>query len=215
MELFFQMKNQYNRADIRTIRRERMFRIWRVLPLLPPNGCNERRTNIQIRYPWRFHRFWNLREENDDRELSRCYFGETLERRCFGRIRASQSHWGIDRSWYEQTCGQEKTNRNSRRNFRQTGNPRKEVSRSRDSSDNREDPRKGGVQGRGEAAQQKVRESSEAYRSPLPHPKRFTVGGSGEKDDLTGGLHTDGLHPNPEYLQRYSEDLYDALKPLF
>ena len=46
-------------------------------------------------------------------------------------------------------------------------------------------------------------------------PKRFTVGGSGEKDDLTGGLHTDGLHPNPENLQRYSEDLYDTLKPLF
>ena len=42
-------------------------------------------------------------------------------------------------------------------------------------------------------------------------PKRFHVGNEGE---LTGGLSSDGLHPNPEYLQKYSEDIYDALKPL-
>ena len=95
------------------------------------------------------------------------------------------------------------------------GNHRKEVPRSRDSSDNREDPRKGGVQGRGEAAQQKYEKVAKPTGAHFHTPKLFTVGGSGEKDDLTGGLHTDGLHPNPEYLQRYSEDLYDALKTLF
>ena len=100
------------------------------------------------------------------------YPGATLERLSSDAVLeefVKASHWGSDRSWYQQSCGQEKTNRNSRRNCGQTGNPRKEVPRSRDSSDNREDPRKGGVQRRGEAAQQEVRESSEAYRSPPPN----------------------------------------------
>ena len=43
-------------------------------------------------------------------------------------------------------------------------------------------------------------------------PRRFHVGNEG--GELTGGLSSDGLHPNPEYLQKYSEDIYDALKPL-
>ena len=192
-----------------------MFRIRIVLPLRPQNGCNEKRTNIQIRYLWRFHRFWNLLEENDDRELSRCYFGETFERRCFGRIRASESHWGTDRSWYQQSCGQKKQIgivdkiaaklETLVKKFQEAGIPLTIVKIS------------GGV-GHKEKVKQLNRKYENVAKRTRAHfhtPERFTVGGSGEKGDLTGGLHTDGLHPNPEYLQRYSEDLYDALKPLF
>ena len=125
----------------------------------------------------------------------------TLELRCFGRIRASQSHWGSDRSWYQQSCGQEKQIgivdeiaaklETLVKKFQEAGIPVTIM-------------KIPGRVGYKEELKQLNRKYEKVAKRTGAHshtPKRFTVGGSGEKD-LTGGLHTDGLHPNPEYLQR-------------